>query len=425
MKLLLHICCAPCSIACIQSLRAEGIEPTGYWYNPNIHPYSEYRARRDTLIEYAQTIGLALRMDDDYGLRPFTRAVAENIADRCLTCYAARMRQTARYAAEHGFTHFSSTLFISPYQQHELLRAAAEQAAEEFGVCFLYRDFRPVFRSGQEEARALDLYMQKYCGCVFSEEERYSKRFRKKPVKSGAKEPAPENPPLEGSQAEAEALRREAMPELKAAGERFEAARAADAQPPVQAEPPRQAQAAPNALKQEELRTEVAILTELTERALWEVRNVLRCTADSGLWEKRYGGAPAWRHVYHMLHSLDQWFINPTHYQEPAIHTEGLNDLDLALDIPALSPAVLDAYLAQIADKTRAALCDLSGAELTTRPEGSPYERLALMVGQMRHLHTHMGMLMGFIIAERGEWPMVLGMKAAMPAEDDGKPRYY
>lgn len=417
MKLLLHICCAPCSIACIQSLRAEGIEPTGYWYNPNIHPFAEYRERRDTLTEYAKTIGLALEMDDDYGLRPFTRAVAEDIANRCLTCYAARMRQTARYAAEHGFTHFTSTLFISPYQQHELLRAAAEQAAEEFGVSFLYRDFRPVFRSGQEEARALDLYMQKYCGCVYSEEERYSKRFRKKPTKGGVKETAPHSAPVETI--EAETLRRVAMPMLKAAGVRFEAARVADTEPSVQTP------ATLNVLIEEEPRTEVAILTELTERALWEVRNVLRCTADSGLWEKPYGGAPVWRHVYHMLHSLDQWFINPLGYQEPAIHGESLNDLDLELDVPPLSPTVLEAYLAQIADKTRAYLRDLSDAELTARPEGIPYERLALMVGQMRHLHTHMGMLMGFIIAERGEWPMVLGMKTALPMEDDGKPRYY
>lgn len=179
MKLLLHICCAPCSVACVQSLRAEGIEPVGYWYNPTIHPFTEYRQRRNTLTEYAQSIGMELRINDEYGLRPFVDAVAGDIAGRCGTCYAARMRETARYAAANGFTHFSSTLFISPYQKHELLRAAAEEAAEEFGVAFLYRDFRPLFRQGQAEARELGLYMQKYCGCVFSEEERYSKRYQK------------------------------------------------------------------------------------------------------------------------------------------------------------------------------------------------------------------------------------------------------
>ena len=179
LKLLLHICCAPCSVECIKSLRAEGIEPTGYWYNPNIHPFTEYRARRNTVTEYAQSIGLALEMNDFYGLRPFCAAVAEDIGGRCAVCYACRMRETARYAALQGFTHFSTTLLYSPYQKHELLRAAAEEAAEEFGVEFLYRDFRPLFRQGQEEARALNLYLQKYCGCVFSEEERYSKRYQK------------------------------------------------------------------------------------------------------------------------------------------------------------------------------------------------------------------------------------------------------
>ena len=96
------------------------------------------------------------------------------------------MQRTAAYAAGHGFTHFTSTLFISPYQQHELLRAEAERAAADWGVTFLYRDFRSLFRQGQDRARELGLYMQKYCGCVFSEEERYQKRKKKKSPQGGA-----------------------------------------------------------------------------------------------------------------------------------------------------------------------------------------------------------------------------------------------
>ena len=155
-KTLLHTCCAPCSVACIQLLRAEGIEPVSYWYNPNIHPYQEYKARRDTLMAYAPAIGMELIVQEDYGLR---------------------LEQTARYAALHGFDSFSSTLFVSPYQNHELLRQTAEEMARRYGVAFLYRDFRPGFRQGQQEARELGLYMQKYCGCVFSEEERYAKQI--------------------------------------------------------------------------------------------------------------------------------------------------------------------------------------------------------------------------------------------------------
>ncbi len=176
MNLLLHICCAPCSISCIEMLRQEGIEPTGYWYNPNIHPYKEYQARRDALIGYAQQICMRLLLQDEYGLRPFVRAIYPNLENRCGVCYRLRMEAAARFAAENGFEGFTSTLFVSPYQNHELLRETAEAMAAQYGVPFVYRDFRPGFRAGQQKARELQLYMQKYCGCVFSEEERYLKK---------------------------------------------------------------------------------------------------------------------------------------------------------------------------------------------------------------------------------------------------------
>ena len=178
-SLLLHICCAPCSIACVESLRQEGFALTGFWDNPNIHPFTEYRSRRDTLVEYAQSIGLPLILHGEYGLRPFVQAVSNDIDARCAYCYDCRMQAVAKCAAENGFSHFTSTLFISPYQNHELLRRSAQKAAEAHGVGFLYRDFRPLFRQGQRKARELSLYMQKYCGCIFSEEERYQKRKRK------------------------------------------------------------------------------------------------------------------------------------------------------------------------------------------------------------------------------------------------------
>ena len=179
MKLLLHICCAPCSVMCIETLRGEGIEPVGFWNNPNIHPYKEYQARKQTLEAYSREIGMKLILHGKYGLRPFICAVCDNIDGRCVQCYRMRMDATAQYAAENGYTHFTSTLFISPYQNHELLKRCAEEAAARYGVEFLYRDFRPYFREGQERARAMGLYMQKYCGCIFSEEDRYVKK--KKP----------------------------------------------------------------------------------------------------------------------------------------------------------------------------------------------------------------------------------------------------
>ena len=175
MNALLHICCAPCANQCVEVLRADGYQVTGLWYNPNIHPFTEYRARRNCLREYAASVELPVIERNDYGLRPFVRAVAQDIAGRCVKCYEMRLLEAARQAKEGGFDSFTSSLFISPYQNHELMREVAERAAEQYGVEFLYRDFRPYFRDGQTFAREHGFYMQKYCGCVFSEEERYLK----------------------------------------------------------------------------------------------------------------------------------------------------------------------------------------------------------------------------------------------------------
>ena len=174
-QILLHSCCAPCSVHCVDALRAEGIEPTSLWFNPNIHPYQEYKARRDTLIGYGETAGFEVRVLDDYGLRDFVRAVASDIEGRCAHCYSIRLGTAAKYAAENGFKAFTSSLLISPYQNHALLKEVAERAADTWHVRFQYQDFRPLFRQGQECARELGFYIQKYCGCVFSEQERYLK----------------------------------------------------------------------------------------------------------------------------------------------------------------------------------------------------------------------------------------------------------
>ncbi len=180
MKLLLHTCCAPCSVYCIKSLRQEGIEPTVYWFNPNIHPYTEYKARRDTLRQYTSSIGVQAIFEENYGLREFCKNVVDDLNNRCVKyCYRIRLEQTAKYAKENGYDAFSTTLLISPYQNHEALKKIGEEMAEKYGLEFLYRDFRPGFRQGQAEARELGLYMQKYCGCIFSEEDRYKKKIEK------------------------------------------------------------------------------------------------------------------------------------------------------------------------------------------------------------------------------------------------------
>lgn len=179
MKVLLHICCAPCSVKCIEKLRSDNIDILGYWYNPNIHPYMEYKSRRDTLVEYSKSINLDVIYNDYYGLKSFCSNVINTLDNRCGYCYYCRLEETAKKAKELGLEYFSTTLLISPYQNHELLKRAGEEIAKKYGIKFYYDDFRPLFRDGQNKAREIGLYMQKYCGCVFSEEERYSKQIEK------------------------------------------------------------------------------------------------------------------------------------------------------------------------------------------------------------------------------------------------------
>jgi len=179
MKLLFHICCAPCSVMAIQVLRSKGIDVTGYWYNPNIHPYTEYQNRFNALKSYSESIQLPLIVNDVYGLRMFTKMALEDLDNRCLGCYDMRLRETAIAAKAGGYDAFSTTLLISPYQKHESLKATGELIAKEVGIPFHYEDFRPYFREGQTIARTLPLYMQKYCGCIFSEEERYLTKSKK------------------------------------------------------------------------------------------------------------------------------------------------------------------------------------------------------------------------------------------------------
>ena len=170
MKLLLHTCCAPCSVYCIDSLRKENIEPTVYWFNPNIHPYMEYKQRRDCLKEYTKSINVEAIFEEDYGLDDFCKNVVNSLETRCQDyCYPVRLEQTAKYAKENGFDAISTTLLVSPYQKHDIIKSLGETICKKYGIKFLYRDFRVGFRKGQAKAREIGLYMQKYCGCIFSE----------------------------------------------------------------------------------------------------------------------------------------------------------------------------------------------------------------------------------------------------------------
>lgn len=174
MKLLLHICCGPCSAAVIKNLNEYDI--TGYWYNPNIHPYKEYEARRDTLKEYSKLINLNVIYNDYYGLREFTKNVIGDLSNRCDYCYRTRLEETAKYAKNNNYDAFSTTLLISPYQDHDKIKTLCEELSIKYNITFVYKDFREYFYEGKSMFKETGLYMQKYCGCVFSEEDRYNKK---------------------------------------------------------------------------------------------------------------------------------------------------------------------------------------------------------------------------------------------------------
>lgn len=166
------------------------------------------------------------------------------------------------------------------------------------------------------------------------------------------------------------------------------------------------------------IKKEIALtemIAEQTNRALWEVKNVIDCVTDE-LWNKEYCKMPCWKHIYHMLHSLDLWFINPRdkEYTEPEIHEKDLNNLD-AVSVKRLTREEINDYFYEISRKITYYLLKLTDDELTDKAMGCEYSRLTLILAQFRHLHTHMGMVMGFITADTGLWPRVLGLENAVP----------
>ncbi|MCL2411444.1 MAG: epoxyqueuosine reductase QueH [Treponema sp.] len=183
MKLLLHCCCAPCTISCVKTFYDEKFEPHLFWYNPNIHPYTEYKSRYDCLCQYADKEKLKLTGEGEYTLNTFMNEVYNGTKNqscsRCQKCYKLRLEKTAALTSSEGFSGFSTTLLISPYQDHEAIKRAGEEAAAEHNVEFIYRDLRPLFREGQSAAREKKMYMQKYCGCIFSEEDRNKEAVQK------------------------------------------------------------------------------------------------------------------------------------------------------------------------------------------------------------------------------------------------------
>lgn len=171
MPILVHVCCAECLLGPLDELRGRSF--TGFFYNPNIHPLIEFRRRLKAVRLLADNLGVDMLCDERYGLDEFLDRVDRREPDRCRACYRLRLARTARLAAEKGFEAFSTTLLVSRHQKHEAVREVGLEVAAESGVPFAYYDWRGLAEAGHEEAKRRNLYRQQYCGCVFSEYERY------------------------------------------------------------------------------------------------------------------------------------------------------------------------------------------------------------------------------------------------------------
>jgi predicted adenine nucleotide alpha hydrolase (AANH) superfamily ATPase len=175
MKVLLHVCCANCAIYPIKNIRQEGLEVMGFFYRHNIHPYTECLKRQQALETYAEQINLKVIYQEGYDLEGFIQNVAFRESERCNYCYHDRLRSTALLARRGKFDYFSSTLLYSKHQKHELVRSMGESIGKSVGVPFLYRDYREGWKEGIECSKQIGLYRQQYCGCLYSEKERFYK----------------------------------------------------------------------------------------------------------------------------------------------------------------------------------------------------------------------------------------------------------
>ncbi len=173
MKMLLHTCCAPCTIYPLETLRQRGYAVHGLFYNPNIHPYQEYCKRMETLKVYAQQVGFPVIWTLDYALEEFLRGVVFREEDRCRFCYHQRLDRAAAIAKHGKFSCFSTTLLYSTFQRHELIREIGENVSKKWNIPFLYEDFRIGWEEGIRASRQAAMYRQPYCGCIYSEKARY------------------------------------------------------------------------------------------------------------------------------------------------------------------------------------------------------------------------------------------------------------
>lgn len=173
----MHTCCAPCTVAPYRSIVATGnYSVSCLWYNNNIHPYQEYKRRFDTFKDWTGRENIDSIIIDDYSPEEFLKNVAERSNERCYYCYYHRMKKTAELAQKYAFDAFTTSLLYSIYQNHDLMKSIGEELAKRYGVEFFYQDFRTLWKEGIEISKKEEMYRQPYCGCIYSEKDRYYKQ---------------------------------------------------------------------------------------------------------------------------------------------------------------------------------------------------------------------------------------------------------
>ena len=178
MNILLHACCGPCTAYPLTILRQQGHQVQGYFFNPNIHPFKEFKRRLNSLESLSQLMSFKVEYVREYGLKEYLREVVFHEQERCGICYQMRLQATAKKAIEVGADAFSTTLLYSRYQNHQLIIDQGEELAQKTGIAFYYKDFREGWQQGIDMSIEMDLYRQPYCGCIYSEQERYDKSLR-------------------------------------------------------------------------------------------------------------------------------------------------------------------------------------------------------------------------------------------------------
>lgn len=167
-KLLLHTCCAPCLSGVDKALSGENFDVTGYFYNPNIHPQAELERRVEALKKYSSAKGISAIIIENYDIGSFEREVAGKEGDRCESCYRLRLEAAAWYAKQNKYDLFSTTLLLSPYQKHDLIKSIGEETSKKHAIGFYYKDLRPFYLESIRISKRMGLYRQKYCGCYIS-----------------------------------------------------------------------------------------------------------------------------------------------------------------------------------------------------------------------------------------------------------------